>query len=114
MAEAEEFREMELWEHLSELRTRIIRSLIYIALGGVLVWIFYWPLWNFLWAPLAPILAREKTGVITTSVMEMFVLRLQICLIGGLIVAVPIITLEVWGFIAPGLTRSERKGLYFV
>src|ERR1700730_18009646 len=43
-----------------------------------------------------------------------FMLKLQVSLIGGLILALPLITLELWGFIAPGLTREERKGFYFV
>jgi sec-independent protein translocase protein TatC len=34
--------------------------------------------------------------------------------VAGLVVAIPLVTLELWGFIAPGLTRSERKACYFV
>jgi sec-independent protein translocase protein TatC len=113
-AEEEEFREMELWEHLAELRTRIIRTLIYIGVAAAVLWIFFDYLWAFLWHPLKPILDRFGSKVITTSIMEMFMVQLQICLVGGLIAAVPLITYEIWGFIAPGLTRKERKGFYFV
>src|SRR5438046_10024475 len=43
-----------------------------------------------------------------------FMLELQVAIIAGLILALPLLTLELWGFIAPGLTREERKGFYFV
>jgi sec-independent protein translocase protein TatC len=46
--------------------------------------------------------------------MEMFNLNIQIAIVGGLIASVPFIAYEAWGFIAPGLTRAERKGFYFV
>jgi sec-independent protein translocase protein TatC len=116
MAE-ENFKEMELWEHLAELRTRIVRSLLYIAVGAIVVWIFRDPVWAFLWAPLQPVLKRYGEGdgeILITMITEMFTVKMQIALIGGLIAAVPFITYELWGFIAPGLTRSERKGFYFV
>jgi sec-independent protein translocase protein TatC len=116
MAE-ENFKEMELWEHLAELRTRIVRSLIYIVVGAIVVWIFRDRVWAFLWAPLQPVLKRYGEGngeILITMITEMFTVQMQIALIGGLIGAVPFITYELWGFIAPGLTRSERKGFYFV
>jgi sec-independent protein translocase protein TatC len=112
--EREEFREMELWEHLAELRTRIIRSLICISVGAVVVWVFRDWVWDFLWAPLGPVLKQHGDRILITNITEMFNLYLLISAIGGIIAAVPFITFEVWGFVAPGLTRSERKGFYFV
>jgi sec-independent protein translocase protein TatC len=116
MAE-ENFKEMELWEHLAELRTRIIRSLLYIGVGGIVIWCFRGWVWQFLWAPLAPVLRKygaEGGKILTTNIVEMFTINLQIALVGGLIASVPFITYELWGFIAPGLTRPERKGFYIV
>jgi sec-independent protein translocase protein TatC len=111
------FKEMELWEHLAELRTRLIRSLIYIGVGAIAIWVCYRPLWDFLWAPLRPILAAHGVfgdHIVWQNIWDPFIVRLQISLVGGLTLAVPCITYEIWGFIAPGLTRSERKGFYFV
>ena len=50
----DDFKEMELWEHLAELRSRLIRSVAYIAIGMVLGWIFYGPLLGFIMRPIAP------------------------------------------------------------
>jgi sec-independent protein translocase protein TatC len=107
----EEFKEMELWEHLAELRTRLIRSLCYVVLGLVVAWILYPRLESLLFAPL-----RNIEGVILVyrTFTQGFMLRLQLSLLSGLIVAIPLMTLEAWGFIAPGLTRRERRACYLV
>ncbi len=110
--DGENFKEMELWEHLAELRSRIIRSLTYIVLGMVVAWIFYDWLWALLSAPMLPIMQKHGWRFVFRSITEGFMLRLQISMVAGLILAIPGITLEMWGFIAPGLTRPERKGAY--
>ena len=43
--------DMSLIEHLTELRTRIVRSLIAVVVGAIVVWIFYGTIWNALLAP---------------------------------------------------------------
>lgn len=111
------FKEMELWEHLAELRTRLVRSLVYMAVGAIAVWLCYDVLWDFLWAPLGPILAVHGIfgdRLVWQNLWDPLIVRLQISLIGGLTVAVPAITYEIWRFVAPGLTRSERKGFYAI
>jgi sec-independent protein translocase protein TatC len=114
MEENEGFKEMELWEHLAELRARLIRSGAYVVLGLVVAWNVYPWLYDLLFAPLKPILDERGGKIIFASFTDAFMLRLQVSLIAGLIVAIPLITFELWGFVAPGLTRSERKACYFV
>lgn len=109
-----EFKEMELWEHLDELRSRLIRSFVWIALGMVVAWFAYGWLWGLFMAPMKPLMEHNGWKFIFTHVTEPFMLQLQVCLIGGLVVAIPLITTELWGFIAPGLTRMERKVCYVV
>ena len=48
------------------------------------------------------------------SFTDGFFLTLQIATVGGLIVALPLVVLELWGFIAPALTAHEKKGVYFI
>jgi sec-independent protein translocase protein TatC len=109
-----EDREMELWEHLSELRTRIMRALIYVVIGTVLCWTFYPLLERLIMHPLEPLVTKYGIEWTYRDIKAAFFLRLQISLIGGLLVAMPLLTLELWGFIAPGLTPQERKGFYFI
>jgi len=112
--EREEFKEMELWEHLAELRTRLIRSICYLALGLVVAWIVYPWLQQLLFAPLMPFLKKPGYGIVYKSFTGPFMLQLQVAAIAGLVIAIPLITLEAWGFIAPGLTRTERKACYLI
>jgi sec-independent protein translocase protein TatC len=107
-------REMELWEHLSELRSRIIRSLIYIVVGMLLCWLFYDELFAFLSAPLKAVHKLQGVKFLWLSITEPFMVQMQISLVGGLILAIPLITTELWGFVAPGLTAEEKKGFHLV
>jgi sec-independent protein translocase protein TatC len=107
-------REMELWEHLSELRSRIIRSLIYITVGMLVCWLFYDELFTFLSAPLKAVPSLKDLKFLWLSITEPFMVQMQISLVGGLILAIPLITIELWGFVAPGLTAEEKKGFHLV
>ncbi|MCC2670743.1 MAG: tatC [Armatimonadetes bacterium] len=110
----DDFKEMELWEHLQELRTRLIRSACYLILGLSIAWAVYPWLNELFFAPLTPVLKQIGGKIVYTHFAQGFMLQLQVSLVAGLIVAIPLVTLELWGFIAPGLTKSERKACYVV
>ncbi|MDO8585457.1 MAG: twin-arginine translocase subunit TatC [Armatimonadota bacterium] len=115
MAKPED-RQAELVEHLAELRTRLVRSAIYTTAGTAICWFFYRRIFAFLTAPVIDTLKRQhiQTGFQMTGLAEGFMLQLQICLVSGLIVAAPLVTLEAWGFIAPALTREEKKPIRWI
>lgn len=114
-ATQEEFKEMELWEHLAELRARLIRSVIYILLGLVVGWILYEQTYRLIWSPMEAVMKQHpEWKIIFKSFHEAFILKLQVSLVSGLLIALPLVTLEIWGFIAPGLTRNEKKACYVV
>jgi len=96
---------MSLMEHLDELRKRIVRSAIFLALGFVAAWAFHDRFVGFIQAPLNHI---GKTLVFTHP-MDPLNLDLQVSLIGGAILASPFILFQVWLFIAPGLYQEERR-----
>jgi sec-independent protein translocase protein TatC len=96
---------MSLMEHLDELRKRIVRAAIFLALGFVAAWAFHDRLVGFIQAPLVHI---GKTLVFTHP-MDPLNLDLQVSLIGGAILASPFILFQVWLFIAPGLYKKERR-----
>lgn len=102
-------RQMELIEHLTELRNRIIRVILYVCVGTVVGWIFYRWFFEILSAPLADYLSTSGNSFLLTGVAEGFTIKMQISLLVGIIIALPMITLEAWGFIAPGLTPNERR-----
>lgn len=112
--EHEDFKEMELWEHLAELRARLIRSGLYLLVGLSAAWAIYPWLSELFFAPLKPVLKELGGRIVYTSFTQGFMLQLQVSLVAGLVIAIPLVTLELWGFIAPGLTKSERKACYVV
>jgi sec-independent protein translocase protein TatC len=115
IAERDDFKEMELWEHLAELRSRLIRAVIYVLVGLVVAWFLYNWIYKLFMAPMAPVLKEHPEWKITyLHITDGFMVQLQVSLVAGLVIAIPLITLEAWGFIAPGLTRTERKAFYLV
>ena len=103
---------MELVEHLAELRNRIFRALLFLFAGMGVAWFLYGPIETILNHPIQPILARVKGQTVFTTIQDGFLLQLQVSLITGLILAAPFIIFELWGFIKPALTETERKPVY--
>ncbi|MGF1763481.1 twin-arginine translocase subunit TatC [Aliivibrio kagoshimensis] len=97
-----------LFSHLIELRNRLLRAIIaviVIFLG--LVW-FANDIYEFLSAPLIQRLP-EGASMIATDVASPFFTPIKLTLVASVFVAVPFILYQVWGFIAPGLYKHERK-----
>jgi sec-independent protein translocase protein TatC len=96
---------MSLMEHLDELRKRIVRSAIFLAVGFLAVWAFHDRFVGFIQAPLN----RIGKSLVFTHPMDPLNLDLQVSLVGGAILASPFILFQVWLFIAPGLYQKERR-----
>jgi sec-independent protein translocase protein TatC len=106
--------QMELVEHLAELRTRIFRAVAYIAVAMALTYSLVPRVLHILFRPVDQVL--KQSGGLTTlnGVMESFFTYLQICFISGLILALPFVILEIWGFVAPALTTDEKKPIKYL
>jgi sec-independent protein translocase protein TatC len=104
---------MTLIEHIAELRTRIVRSLLAIGAGAVICWIFYPQIFNFLLKPYCRALPDQNASSFITrdkcGLLEGFGLRMTISSYGGLSLAVPVVLWQLWRFISPGLYRHERR-----
>ena len=100
-----------LIEHLAELRTRLIRSVMAFIVGMVICFTVATPIFNFLTAPLCRELAQlgQDCDLIFISPQEGFFVAIKISLLGGFILAFPFISLQMWRFVAPGLYRSEKN-----
>ena len=94
-------------EHLDELRTRIIRSLIAIASGMAITYFFVDRIAEFILAPALRALPAGTTFIFTRP-GEGFAFQLDVALVGGLILAAPFVMYQVWRFIAPGLYSKEK------
>src|SRR5215469_14493627 len=99
---------MPLIEHLAELRKRLVRALIAIAVGFLVAYAIDDWLFNALTYPLRAA-SHGKVLLIGTGVAEAFFTKLKVALIAGLFIASPAVFLEIWKFIAPGLFETERR-----
>jgi sec-independent protein translocase protein TatC len=100
---AEEEKIMTVIEHLDELRDRLIRCLLYVA-AGIMVGLFFGKrILRFLEAPAGNITFQAL------SMEEPVVVFMKVAFYGGVILASPLILLEVCRFVAPGLTKRERQ-----
>jgi sec-independent protein translocase protein TatC len=101
---------MSLVDHLEELRWRIFKSLIAIAVGSIIAFIFREQIVYFLSLPLpksADTLTHGKPVV--TGIMDGFTVFLMISIAAGFILALPVVLYQTWAFIAPGLLEKEKK-----
>lgn len=96
---------MSLLEHLEELRSRIIVVALAIGVAAVAGFFLADPIITLLRAPLP----EGGAELIQTTVGEAFGVRVQIALMAGVAIAMPIILYEIWAFVTPGLTRGERR-----
>lgn len=96
---------MSLLEHLEELRHRIIIVALAVAAGAVVGFF----LADALIGLLRSVLPDDGGELIQLTVGEAFGVRIQLALMSGVALAMPVILFEVWAFVTPGLTRSERR-----
>jgi len=99
---------MPVMEHLRELRTRLIRSLVGLVAGFVVAYLIVDQLFAALTYPIRQV-GNNRVLLIGTGVGEAFFTKIKVALIAALFIASPVILHEIWKFIAPGLYASERK-----
>jgi sec-independent protein translocase protein TatC len=99
-----------LIEHLTELRTRLIRSVMAFLVGMIICFTVATPIFNFLTNPLCQVLAErgQDCDLIFISPQEGFFVAIKVSLLGGLMLAFPIIAHQMWRFVAPGLYKNEK------
>ncbi|MGM0584910.1 MAG: twin-arginine translocase subunit TatC [Pseudomonadota bacterium] len=103
-----------LIEHLTELRTRLIRSLLGLAAMMVVCFIFAKQIFDLLTDPLRGALLDRgmEPRLIYTALQEKFFTDLRLALFGGFFLAFPLIAIQVWKFVAPGLYRNEQQAFW--
>jgi sec-independent protein translocase protein TatC len=94
---------MSLVDHLSELRTRLFRSIIAVAVGSTIGFLVATPVRQFLQLPLG------NMPLQVLGVGDAFIIQVKIAIVIGIILAMPVLLYQIWAFVAPGLTPQERK-----
>ena len=100
-----------IFDHLEELRRRIIYSLIFLIIGAGVAWTKVPQIIILLKAPLTytNLYQDGKLQLVATNLTEQLIFSFTIALWAGFALALPFILSQVWLFIAPGLYPSERK-----
>ncbi len=119
MTEAEartETGHMTLIEHLVELRTRLVRSLLAVGVAAVGAWFLYQPILDLLLDPLSQ---TAPDGVdrtlLATDPLTGFRVRIQITTYTAIALALPMILWQLWRFVSPGLYANEKRyGIAFI
>lgn len=105
--------EYTLVEHLTELRDRLIKSMIAIVVLAIVAWNFSEQIFAIVRHPILPYL--PENGLIFTAPTDKFMAHLKVSFLAGIVFACPIWIWQVWKFVAPGLYKNERKyALYFM
>ena len=99
-----------LLEHLIELRSRIIKTMIMIIVFFIFFYIFADNIYNFLVKPYANAVAGEEgRRLIFTALHETFFTYIRVAIFASLFVSLPFLLIQLWIFIAPGLYKNEKN-----
>ncbi|HEY3880452.1 MAG TPA: twin-arginine translocase subunit TatC [Trebonia sp.] len=110
---------MPLFDHLRELRNRLVKAVLAIIVGMIIAGVFSNQTWSFITRPFCEATIRGMSGchqvgdtLIVTSVFDGFFLRIKVAFFLALIGTCPVWLYQLWAFIAPGLYRREKKWAY--
>lgn len=101
-------KKLSLFGHLAELRKRLIRSLIAVVITTILSFIFYKEIFNILIRP------AQGINLIFIEMTEMLGTIMRVCLVSGIILAMPYLTYQLIMFVSPALTRREKRYVYLI
>ena len=100
-------------EHLTELRSRLVKSIIYLFIFFVICYYFAENIYGFLLSPYAEAVKDDPTNrrMIFTALHETFITYLKVAFFTSMFISSPIILTQIWKFIAPGLYKNEKSAL---
>jgi sec-independent protein translocase protein TatC len=105
---------MTIIDHLRELRQRVIRALLAVAVGTIVMLAMYDPVKNWLTRPYRN-LCNEKPefkcdgSLFALGPLDGFTARLRVCAYGGLVLALPVVLWQIWRFVVPALNKKEKR-----
>lgn len=113
MSDDPEAATMTFWEHLAELRSRILRMALAFLIGTSIAWAFREQLLYWLTAPFIQAWNDQnipgQAALHFPAPASLFVAYIKLSLLGGLVLSLPVILYQLWAFVAPGLYSTEKK-----
>jgi sec-independent protein translocase protein TatC len=97
-------------DHVTELRRRLVWVIVTMAVGTALCFGFVEPIYGFLVAPLAEAMGESGSQrLIYTGLTEAFFTYIKVAFFAGIFLTFPVLLMQIWLFIAPGLYRNEKR-----
>ena len=100
-------------EHLAELRSRLVKSIVYLFIFFIVCYFFDENIYSFLLAPYAEAVKDDEVNrrMIFTALHETFITYLKVAFFAAIFITSPIILTQIWKFVAPGLYKNEKRAL---
>lgn len=102
-------KKLSVLRHIGELRHRLIVSVIAVVITSIISFIFFEQIFNILLVP-----APQDITLIYIEMTEMIGTIMRVCLVSGIILAMPYLTYQVIMFVSPALTRKEKRYVYLI
>ena len=102
-------KKLSLLGHLTELRKRLIRSVIAVVITSILSFIFAEQIFDILISP-----APQDINLVYIEMTEMISTYMRVCMVSGIMLAMPYLTYQLIMFVSPALTRKEKRGVYLI
>ncbi len=108
---------MPLFDHLRELRNRVVKIALAILAGAIVGWVLYVRIWDFMQGPFCQAVGHCENEVpghylAFLGVLDPFYFKVKVAIFAGVILTSPIWLYQLWAFIAPGLYRREKRWTY--
>ena len=106
-------KETSFTDHLTELRSRLLKSIIFVFIFFVISYTFADNIYNFLVQPYADAVKDDETNrrLIFTALHETFITYLKVAFFSAIFIGSPVVLTQIWKFIAPGLYKNEKMAL---
>jgi sec-independent protein translocase protein TatC len=101
-------RKLSVLGHLSELRKLLVRSIIAVTITAIVSFVFYEQIFDILIRP------AQDINLVFIEMTEMIGTIMRVCLVSGIILAMPYLTYELIMFVSPALPRKEKKYIFLV
>lgn len=100
-------------EHLIELRSRLLKSIVFLIITFIVCYIFSDKIYNFLVDPYAQAVKNDGNNrrLIFTALHETFLTYLKLAFFAAFFFSCPLILMQIWKFVAPGLYKDEKLAL---
>lgn len=105
-------RELSFMEHLGELRRRVLICVAAVLAGSAVSFVFYEEIIRLLSLPAYDLRGSQGINLVFIEITELLTTAVKVSFVAGFVLALPVILYHVIMFIAPGLTRRERRYLY--